>query len=164
MSSQTSFDLTGLSRAIQRRDFRYHLALYAADAEVKIYDWDQPDTPMQVLRGKSAISEWLEAMTSTAVHYKVRDALVHPDRVTYTEECRYDDGSSLQFQCSAEVRSGQITSATVTLVHVPRSQASPQAAQRTSSEARERPTPANRPHRSSSRPATGRHLAGNWLG
>lgn len=124
MSTQTSFDLTGLSRAIQARDCRYHLALYADDAQVEILD-AQPGTPLQVLKGKPAIGEWLDSMSSSAVHYQLRDAVVHPDHVTYTEECRYADGSRVLFECRAEVRRGQIRRAAVRVVHIGRDEARP---------------------------------------
>jgi hypothetical protein len=160
MSTQTSFDLTGLSRAIQGRDCGYHLALYADDAEVEIFDAAQPDSPQQVLRGKPAISAWLHGMTSAAVHYEVRDAVVHPDEVTYTEVCRYGDGSSVRFECNAEVRRGQIAHTAVRLVHGPR---------------RSTPAeqPADGPERATARPLTqpslrsrgaDRQLPGHFLG
>lgn len=138
MTPQTSFDMTGLSRAIRSRDCQYHLALYAEDSEVEIFDWAHPATPIQVLRGRPAIGAWLHGMSSVAVQYEVRDALVHPDRVTYTEECRYGDGTSVVFDCSAEVRRGQIIRAAVTLVHIPPQQGSPQAEHGTTSGGPER--------------------------
>ena len=125
MSTQTRFDLTGLSHAIQDRDCRYHLALYAPDAQVEILDAAHADAPLQVLHGKPAISEWLNGRTSAAVHYEMKDAAVHADRVTYTEECRYADGSRVLFECSAEVRRGQICHAAVRVVHVGRDEALP---------------------------------------
>ena len=164
MSTQTSFDLTGLSRAIHGRDCRYHLALYADDAQVEIVDSTHSDGPLQVLRGKPAIGDWLDGMSSAAVHYEVKDAVVHPDRVTYTEECRYADGSKVLLECSAEVRRGQITHATVRLVRVPRNQSLPRLAQPGPTKAldhQERPV---LPQRTLPAQGTVRHLPGNFLG
>jgi hypothetical protein len=119
MSTQTTFDLSGLSKAIQSGDCRYQLALFADDAEVKIVDGAQPTAPLGVLRGKPAIEKWLAAMSSRAAQFRVRDAIASPDRVQYTEECRYRDGSALLLECSAEVCRGQISRADVTVVHAP---------------------------------------------
>ena len=119
MSTQTGFDLNGLSRAIHARDCAYHLALYAADARVEILDAAHSDAPLQVLHGKPAIREWLDGRSSTAVRYEMKDAVVHPDRISYTEECRYADGSNVLFECSAQICRGQITSATVRLINLP---------------------------------------------
>jgi ketosteroid isomerase-like protein len=121
MSTQTTFDLSGLSKAIQSGDCRYQLALFADDAEVKIVDGTQPTAPLGVLRGKPAIEKWLATMSSRAAQFRVRDAIASRDRVHYTEECRYRDGSELLFEYSAEVRRGQISRADVTVVHAPES-------------------------------------------
>jgi len=150
MSTQTGFDLTGLSRAIQSRDCHYQLALYADAAEVEIVDAAQPEAPPQVLRGKAAIGEWLDGMSSPAVSYGLKDAAAGPDRVRYTEECHYVDGTTLSFECTAEVHRGQIIHATVTVVHV---------AQEPAQQEPVRPSNPVQPVR----PA-GRNLAGNFLG
>ena len=163
MSTQTRFDLTGLSHAIQARDCRYHLALYAADAQVEILDAAHADAPLQVLRGKPAISEWLDGRTSAAVHYEVKDAAVHADRVTYTEQCRYADGSNVLFECNARVRRGQITSATVRLINIPCDQSPPAIAQPSGTGTLDQPRQAL-PRHTSPRQDTTRNLAGNFLG
>ena len=162
MSTRTTFDLTGLSRAIEGRDSRYHLALYAPDAEVEIFDGSKPDAPSQVLRGKPAIGEWLDRRSSAAVHDEVKEASVRPDRVAYTEECRYGDGSSVLVECDAEVRRGQITHAAVTLVHLPAAAAQPgRPAAPTTAERTPRAVPQGQ---SSARPGTSRQLPGHFLG
>ena len=162
MSTRTTFDLTGLSRAIEGRDSRYHLALYAPDAEVEIFDGSRPGAPLQVLRGKPAIGEWLDRRSSAAVHDEVKEARVQPDRVAYTEECRYGDGSSVLVECDAEVRRGQITHAAVTLVHVPPHQAEPgQRSAPATADRAPRPVPQGQ---GSARPGTTRQLPGHFLG
>ena len=125
MSTQTHFDLTGLSHAIQSGDCRYQLALYADDAEVRIVDAARPAAPLRVLHGKSAIQDWLGTVTSRAVQFQVRDAVASPGRVRYTEDCQYRDGSQLRFECTAEVRRGQISQAAVTVAHPPEGAAGP---------------------------------------
>jgi hypothetical protein len=119
VSTQTTFDLSGLSKAIQSGDCQYQLALFADNAEVKIVDGAKPAAPLGVLRGKPAIEKWLGTMSSRDGRFRVRDAVASPGRVQYTEECRYHDGSELLFECTAEVRRGQISRAAVTVVHAP---------------------------------------------
>jgi hypothetical protein len=116
MSTQTSFDLPGLSRAIQSQDRRYQLALYADNAELEILDGNHLGAPLQVLHGKPEIAKWLDAMSSRAVSYKVRDAVGGPAAVRFTEECVYPDGKTLVFECTAEVSRGQIKHAELTMV------------------------------------------------
>jgi len=117
MSTQTSFDLPGLSRAIQSQDRRYQLALYADNAELEILDGNHLGAPLQVLHGKPEIAKWLDAMSSRAVSYKVRDAVGGPAGVKFIEECVYPDGNTLVFECTAEVSRGQIKHAELTMVH-----------------------------------------------
>ena len=147
MSTQTTFDLNGLSRAIQSRNCRYQLALYADDAEVEIVDGPRVSTPPHVLRGKPAIGQWLESMSSEAVGYRVRDAVGSAERVRFTEECVYPDGTELVIECQAEVRRGQIRHAAVTVLH---------------------PSPATRRDKAtragSATPSLARNLPGNFLG
>ena len=164
MSTQTSFDLTGLSRAIHGRDCHYHLALYADDAEVEILDGSHADAPLQVLRGKAAIGDWLDGMSSAAVHNQVRDAVVLPDRVTYTEECCYGDGSKVVLECRADVRRGQITRATVRLVHVPRHQSLPRLAEPGAATTLDLQGRGSVPRRVLPGQGKARHLPGNFLG
>jgi len=120
MSTQTRFDLDGFSHAIGSRDARYQLALYADNAEVEIVDADHPEVPLQVLRGKSDIREWLDSMSSGAVRYEVKDAVAHQHGLRFTEECRYPDGTDLRYECRAEVYRGQITHESVRVVCQPR--------------------------------------------
>ena len=119
MGTTNEFDLTGFSQAIRSADWQYQLAQYADNAEVEIVAAAQPAAPLGTLRGKPAIEQWLDAMSARAVGFDVRDAWSSPDKVEYTEECRYRDGSKLLFACTARVRGGQISQAAMTVVQFP---------------------------------------------
>jgi hypothetical protein len=166
MSTQTHFDLTGLSHAIQSGDCRYQLALYADDAEVLIVDAARPAALAGVLRGKSAIQGWLDTMSSRAVQFQVRDAVASPGQVRYTEECWYRDGSQLRLECTAEVRRGQISQAAVTVVHPPEAAAGPGAQHDSGLVAGDRGRVARSDAQPPSAPARWRSpsLPGNFLG
>ncbi len=120
MSTQTKFDLDGLSYAVGAQNAGYQLALYADDAQVEIVDAENPAVPIRVLRGKNDIREWLDSMSSGAVRYQVTDAEAHQHQLRFTEECRFPDGSDLRYECRAEVYRGRITRASVALVCRPR--------------------------------------------
>ena len=124
MSTQTRFDLDGLSYAVGARNAGYQLALYADDAEVEIVDADDPAVPIRVLRGKSDIREWLDSMSSGAVRYQVTDAEAHQNQLRFTEECLYPDGSDLRYECRAELYRGRITRASIALICRPRPESS----------------------------------------
>jgi hypothetical protein len=116
MSTQTTFDVDGLRRAVAARNEDYLLALYADRAEVEFIDPDHPEAPLQVLRGKSAIQEWLHDMSSPDVRYQVWNSAAGRESLRFTEECSYPDGTHLRYECRAEVRSGQITRARMAVV------------------------------------------------
>lgn len=116
MSTQTTFDIDGLARAVVSRNADYQLALYADHAEVEFIDPSDPEAPLQVLRGKQAIQAWLLDMSSPEVRYRVRDTEAGHQSVRFTEECAYPDGTGLRYDCRAEVQSGQITRARVAVV------------------------------------------------
>lgn len=116
MSTQTTFDVDGLRRAVASRNESYLLALYADRAEVELIDPNHPEAPLRVLRGKPAISAWLHDMASPDVRYQVRNSTAGHESLRFTEECSYPDGTHLRYECRAEVRSGQITRARVAVV------------------------------------------------
>lgn len=114
MSTQTRFDIAGLSRAIEQGDPRYQAALYADDAEIAIVDSSSNDEPPQILQGKSAIRDWIEQVCWGSSYRRVLDPQASEARVSFTEECQQSDGASYQYSCIAEVSRGQIIRETVT--------------------------------------------------
>ena len=147
MSTQTTFDIDGLARAVVSRNADYQLALYADHAEVEFIDPSHPEAPLQVLRGKQAIQEWLLDMSSPEVRYQVRDSAAGHQSVRFTEECAYPDGTGLRYDCRAEIQSGQITRARVAVVGPSANNPAVKAATRT-----ERPVDPSAPTRPVSRP------------
>ena len=147
MSTQTTFDIDGLARAVVSRNADYQLALYADRAEVEFIDPTHPEAPLQVLRGKQAIQEWLLDMSSPEVRYQVRDTVAGHQSVRFTEECAYPDGTGLRYDCRAEIQSGQITRARVAVVGPSAQEPAGQAETRS-----KRPVLASAPTRRESRP------------
>jgi hypothetical protein len=147
MSTQTTFDIDGLARAVVSRNADYQLALYADHAEVEFIDPSHPEAPLQVLRGKQAIQEWLLDMCSPEVRYQVRDTEAGHQSVHFTEECAYPDGTGLRYDCRAEIKSGQITRARVAVVGPPAHDPAGETATRT-----ERPVDPSAPTRRASGP------------
>jgi hypothetical protein len=108
VSTQTRFDLDGLSSAIESGDCSYQLALYADHADVTIIDAEHPGNPSQVLHGKAAIRQWLDGLGSREVRHRVVEPRAQAARVHFVEECAYPDGRELRYDCDADVCRGQI--------------------------------------------------------
>lgn len=116
MSTQTVFELSAFSRAIEERDAQHQLGVYADDAEVRIVDRNHPPRSPQILRGKPAIRAWIEDICSRDMTHRVVRPVVGDGRVALTEECRYPDGTSVLCACSAELRGGLISNQSVVQV------------------------------------------------
>ena len=112
MSTQPSFDLDGLSRAIESGDARYLIASYADGAELRLFDSDHPRQVPQTLRSRSAIAGWIEDMYAPGQAHRVVGSTADADSVALVEECTHADGGRGLWAYSAEVAGGQIIRAT----------------------------------------------------
>lgn len=119
MSTQTRFDLEGLSSAIEAGDASYRLALYADRAEVTIIEAEHPGKPSQVLHGKAAIRQWLDGLGSREIRHRVVDPSAEATHVHFVEECAYPDGRELRYDCDADVCRGQIVHESVIVAPLP---------------------------------------------
>ena len=107
MSTQTRFDLDGLTRSIEQHDHDYRMALYADHADAEILDPTDSTKPVR-LSGKAAIGRWLTARNATVQHHRVRDAELVHDQLTFADECRNTDGASSVYLSTATIWRGQI--------------------------------------------------------
>ena len=165
LSTQTSFDLSGLIEAIESSNAAYQVALYAEHAEVQITDGDSLGQAPRVLIGKPAIARWVEDLATRHIIHHVVDPVADRRSVSYVDELHQRDGTTILHRCTAEISTGQISQQYVTVEAIAGS---------TESTFRRRPTPAGvmtdedpglRP-RSWTAPtrSTDRHLAGNFVG
>jgi hypothetical protein len=90
-----AFVLSALRRAIEERDATSQLALYADDAEVRLVDQNNPPSTPRVLRGKQAIAEWIEDVSSRDMTHLVGHEVIQGNQAAFTETCRYPDGTNV---------------------------------------------------------------------
>jgi len=108
MSTATTFDLAGFSRATEERDAAYVLALYADDAEIRVVDRNNPPRSPQIFHGKEEIRPWIEDVFAREMTHKILDPVIGDGRIAMTEACLYPDGTNVLCSCTAEVRDGLI--------------------------------------------------------
>ena len=165
MSTQTSFDLSGLVEAIESANSAYQVALYAEHAEVQITDGDSVGQAPRVLIGRPAITRWVEGLAARHIVHHVVDPRADRWSVSYVDELQGPDGTTIIHRCMAEISTGQISQQYVTVEARGCS---------TESTFRRRARPAGpmtdedpglrpRTWTAPTRP-TDRHLAGNFLG
>jgi len=109
MTTQTTFDLAGFTRATEERDAQYVLGMYADDAELRIIDRNNPPRSPQIFHGKPEIQPYIEDVFSRDMTHKIVNPVLADDRVALTEECQYPDGTNVLSSCSAELRDGVIS-------------------------------------------------------
>jgi hypothetical protein len=97
MSTQTStgFDLARFCQAVEERDSKTQLEMYAPDATVTIADRvTQPGSP-RVLRGTGEIGSWLEDICGREMTHAVKHSVADEHGAAFSEACRYPDGTNV---------------------------------------------------------------------
>ena len=107
-TTTTTFDIEALRRAVEQRDVAGQLAMFADDAEVLMFDKDNPPASPATLRGKEAIGKLLEDVNSRDMRHKVIGPVVNGDSAAYGIECRYPDGKQVVCAALLDLRDGKI--------------------------------------------------------
>jgi ketosteroid isomerase-like protein len=107
-TAASTFDTLAFKRAIEERDATAQVALFADDAAVETVDKANPPSRPLVVRGRDAIREYLEDVTSRDMTHQVGDVLVNGDRASFTIDCTYPDGNKVLCMAELELRGGLI--------------------------------------------------------
>jgi hypothetical protein len=101
-------DFEALRRALEERDAAAQLALYAADAEVRLVDRICTPRAPRVLRGRDEIRAWLEDVCARDMSHRVETPVVADDALAFTESCVYPDGTNVLCATVLELRDGLV--------------------------------------------------------
>jgi hypothetical protein len=104
----TSFDPEALRRAIEERDAEALRALYAPDAEMTVVDRLNPPSRPRVMRGQTAIGEYLADICGRDMTHRVERVVAGPDAASFTQDCRYPDGTRVLCLALLDLRDGLI--------------------------------------------------------
>jgi hypothetical protein len=115
VSTQLGFDLAGLLGAIERGDLDYQLALYAADAELRVAGCD-PAGSVSVYRGRDAIRGWLQQLDLQQVTHRLGNLSSSDEGILLTDVIRHRDGRHMIYQTTLRLDRGQITHQHVALI------------------------------------------------
>ena len=163
MTTQTSFDLSGLVQSIESSNWRYQVVLYAEHAQVQIIDRDHPEQAPRILTGRPAIARWIEDMVAPDIVHQIVEAKADRCSVNFVHEMHSPHGTTIVHRCTGEIFTGQITTAFVTVEQ----HSAPANAHRQPGAATimtdEDPAPRPRPWTPPMR-ETDRNLAGNFVG
>jgi ketosteroid isomerase-like protein len=112
MSTTTTFDTEALRRGIEERDAAALRALYAPDAEMTVVDRNAPPSRPRVLRGRTAIGEYLDETCGRDMTHRLERIVVSGDTAAFTQACSYPDGTRVLCLAMLDLRGGLIVSQT----------------------------------------------------
>jgi hypothetical protein len=102
-----------LRRAIETRDARTLIDLYADDAVMRIIDRDNPPSRPRELKGKVAIGTFYDDICGRNMSHKLEASVVGDDRLAFTQSCAYPDGTRVFCSAMLELAGGKIARQTV---------------------------------------------------
>jgi ketosteroid isomerase-like protein len=97
-----------LKRAIEARDAKALIALYADDALLRIIDHDHPPRQPLDIKGKQAIAAYYEDVCGRAMTHRVDAALSNGEALSFTQMCTYPDGAKVYCAATLEAKGGKI--------------------------------------------------------
>ena len=99
---------TALKQAIEARDGRKLASFYADDARVRIIDRNNPPSKPREVRGRTAISTFWDDICSRAMTHKVDVTIAEQDRMAFTQDCAYPDGTRVFCIATLRLQDGLI--------------------------------------------------------
>ena len=115
MLTTTTRPVTGamLKAAIEARDGPMLSSFYTDDARVRIIDRNNPPSKPRDIRGKAAITTYWDDICSRAITHKVETSLAEGERVAFTQDCAYPDGTRVFCMAVLDLKDGLIDRQTV---------------------------------------------------
>jgi len=97
-----------LKSAIEGRDAKRLIALYADDAVMRIIDRDNPPSRPRELKGRPAIAAFYDDVCSRAMTHKIENGVSDGRRLAFTQACAYPDGTRVFCSATIELADGRI--------------------------------------------------------
>jgi len=111
-TTTTTFDTEALRRGIEERDAGTLAALYTPDAQLTIVDRTAPPSRPRVLRGRTAISEYLDDTCGRDMTHRLERVVVSGDTAAFTQACQCPDGTRVLCLAMLDLRGGLIAAQT----------------------------------------------------
>lgn len=106
---ETAFDIAAFKRAVESGwDIRALLPLYDEDVEYVIVDKNNPPSSPRVLKGRTAIGEYLTEAAGHGIVSRIDRAVVSDDLAALTFDCRYPEGTRVLCNSMLELDGGLI--------------------------------------------------------
>jgi ketosteroid isomerase-like protein len=111
----TTEPVTGarIKQAIESRDGPMLSSFYADDARLRIIDRNNPPSKPREIRGKAAITGYWDDICSRAITHKVEAGPAEGNRLAFTQDCAYPDGTRVFCIAVLDLKGGLIAGQTV---------------------------------------------------
>lgn len=106
--TNASIGIDDLKTAIEARDAKSLIALYADDALMRIIDRDNPPSRPRDLKGRDAIAAFYDDVCSRAMTHTVENGVSDGRRLAFTQACAYPDGTRVFCSAMIELADGRI--------------------------------------------------------
>jgi ketosteroid isomerase-like protein len=97
-----------LKRAIEGRDAKALIALYADDATLRIIDHDNPPSKPREFKGRQAIAAYYDDVCGRAMTHHIEAGISNGQQLAFTQACTYPDGAKVFCAAMLETRDGKI--------------------------------------------------------
>jgi hypothetical protein len=102
-------DFEALRSAIECGDPDALLGFYSQVAELRVVNANLPDGPAFELKGRPQIERYLQAVCQQRMSCLLEDEVVFGEgSITFTEECRYQEGTIIRVKTTLEIADGLI--------------------------------------------------------
>jgi ketosteroid isomerase-like protein len=108
--------LDSLATAIEAKDAAGVSSHYAPDATFTLVDRDHPPADPSVYAGSAEIEAYFADICGRNMDHQVADRVAGPDRIAFTQHCRYPSGEQVLCVAVATVHDGRIVDQTAVQV------------------------------------------------
>jgi ketosteroid isomerase-like protein len=113
MATTDTVSVTALRHAIEGRDGKALADFYRDDAVLRVIDRDNPPSRPHEIRGREAISAFLDDICGRDMTHKLESGVAEGDRIAFTETCAYPDGTKVFCSAMLEMKNGRIARETM---------------------------------------------------
>jgi len=113
MNAKPAVNGAEIKKAIESRDGKTLASFYGADAVLRIIDRNNPPSRPREVRGRNAISTFWDDICSRAMTHRVDVTIAEGDRLAFTQDCAYPDGTKVFCAALVDLRDGKIARQTV---------------------------------------------------
>ena len=113
MGANAKVNGTAIKQAIESRNGKALAGFYRDDAVLNVIDRNNPPSRPREVRGHTGIANFWDDICSRAMTHRVDVTIAEGDRLAFTQDCAYPDGTKVFCAALVELDDGKIARQTV---------------------------------------------------